>query len=443
MLVSIHKPTSAFLFFLFIISIPTKAQIWTLEQCIDTALVHNKSLQIKKNEIRMGIEKQKESKSNLLPKVFAGVEYKYFTDLPYQLMPLSVFGGQEGQFKEAQFGVPHNISANLKITMPLYNAQISGGIKAARIGTEIKTLQYQKAEEDLRYEISILYYNAQLLNKQLNFIDSNLVNSLKLLKNIQLLKEQALARETDVLKLELQIQQLETQRLLTSNKYIQVLNALKLLMGIPSDTELEIITAIDIHHSNSRHSSQTIIDIKIAKKQQHFLANEKAILKKTRLPSVSVFASYGTTGYGFDSEHNSFLNFYPIGLAGLKINYPLFNGTITKRKINQKEIELHNSDLKIKWISDKNKLDIENATLQVEAAKNVAITGEAQIHMAQLILQQTLLQQKQGLASLTDVLLADNTLREAQQNYLSAVIDFLKAEIKLIKVNGGINKTFD
>ena len=51
---------------------------------------------------------------------------------------------------------------------------------------------------------------------------------------------------------------------------------------------------------------------------------------------------------------------------------------------------------------------------------------------------QTVLQQKQGTASLTDVLLADNALREAQQNYLNAVIDFLKADLELKKLTGSI-----
>jgi hypothetical protein len=40
-----------------------------------------------------------------------------------------------------------------------------------------------------------------------------------------------------------------------------------------------------------------------------------------------------------------FLNFYPIGFAGIQLSYPLFNGTVTQRKINQKKIELKISEL--------------------------------------------------------------------------------------------------
>jgi outer membrane protein TolC len=37
-------------------------------------------------------------------------------------------------------------------------------------------------------------------------------------------------------------------------------------------------------------------------------------------------------------------------------------------------------------------------------------------------------------------LLADNALREAQQTYLTTVIDYLKADLELKKLTGNISK---
>jgi outer membrane protein TolC len=42
----------------------------------------------------------------------------------------------------------------------------------------------------------------------------------------------------------------------------------------------------------------------------------------------------------------------------------------------------------------------------------------------------------QGLASLTDLLDAENAATQAQNNYTSAVLDYKLAEIKLIKSKG-------
>jgi outer membrane protein TolC len=59
-------------------------------------------------------------------------------------------------------------------------------------------------------------------------------------------------------------------------------------------------------------------------------------LKRSKLPSVSLFGTYGKTGFGYDKQPNDFLKFYPIGFAGIQISYPLFNGTVTQRKIIKK-----------------------------------------------------------------------------------------------------------
>jgi OMF family outer membrane factor len=79
-----------------------------------------------------------------------------------------------------------------------------------------------------------------------------------------------------------------------------------------------------------------------------------------------------------------------------------------------------------------------NAKRQMAVAQKSIETTSSQIKLAQTIYEQTVLQQKQGTASLTDVLLADTALREAQQNYLAAVVDYLKADLELKKLTNQI-----
>jgi len=441
-LVNIHKLIGVLL--LFVIGFQTaQAQVWTMRQCIQTAQVHNKTLQMSRNNIAIGEQKQKEAKANLIPKITANADYKYFTNLPYQLMPLSIFNPTipEGQFKEAQFGVPHNINANLQLSMPLYNPQVYGAIQTTKIASELTELQYQKTEEQIYFEISNLFYNAQILSHQLVFIDSNLVNAKRLLKNIQLLNEQLLAKGTDVSKVKLQVSQLITQKENISSKYEQVLNALKFAMGISIEQNLQIETNIQYQNANEYKSSSTL-DIRIVKTQNLLITSELSTLNNSRfLPSLNLIGLYGTTGFGYDKQPNDFLKFYPIGSAGIQLSYPLFNGTVTLRKINQKKFELQNNELQFGLITEQNNMQVENAKLQRMVAKITVETTTEQIELAKTIYEQTIIQQKQGTASLTDVLLADNALREAQQTYLSAVIDYLKADLELKKLTGNISTT--
>ncbi len=437
--VNIHKPLKLLLpTLMMIVSLTGRAQIWSLQQCIDTAQVHNKNLQMNRNGIEFSAERHLETKANLIPKVHLNTDYKYFIDLPYQLMPQSVFGGPEGQFKEAQFGVPHNINANIQLTMPLYNSQIYGAIKTTKISVELSGLQFKKTEEQVFFEVSNLYYNAQILQHQLAFTDSNLVNTTQLLENIQLLHSQMMVTGTDVSKIQLQKELLATRHELIASNMEQVMNALKFSMGISLSRNIQVEPDIQ-YQTSQAYSKLPSVDFQLANTQNHLLTSELSSLKNSRLPSVSLMASYGQTGFGYDKKPNDFLKFFPTSFAGLQVSVPLFNGTVTKRRINQKNIEIQNSMLQMDLVAEQNNMQIENATRQRFVTQQSINNTSEQINLASRVYQQTVLQQKEGIATLTDVLMADNSLREAQQNYLSAVIDYLKADLELKKLTGNIS----
>ncbi|MBK8712387.1 MAG: TolC family protein [Niastella sp.] len=438
MLVSAHYRKSKILLLLLLligISQISSAQIWTLKQCIDSAQVHNKNLQIQRNNIEIGNQKQQEAKGNLLPKLNANTDYKYFTNLPYQFMPLSLFGGPEGKYKEAQFGVPHNINANLQLTLPLYNPQIKAAIQSTEIATELTKLQLKKSEEQIYFEISNLYYNAQILNRQILFVDSNLVNANRLLRTMQILKEQLMAKGTDVNKVALQVDQLNTQKAIIESKQEQVMQALKFSMGISPDREMEISNDISYQIDGS-YTRIPSLDFQIAATQNRLLNNELSTLKKSSLPTIALFGTYGVNGFGYDKKPDNFLKFHPIGFAGVQLSYNLFDGNILRKKRVQKKIEIQNNELQQALVTEQNTMQIENAMNQRNTAQKSIGLIEKQIKQSQSIYEQTIIQQKEGVASLNDVLVADNALREVQQSYIAAIVDYLKADLELKKVSG-------
>ena len=438
-LVNVHK--RILIFILFIIGINSaKAQIWSLKQCLDSAMLHNKNLKISRNNLLSGDEKVMESKANLLPKLVASADYKYYSNLPYQLMPLSTFNTQapEGTFKEVQFGVPHNINANFQIAIPLYNPQLYGAYDAAKIASKLNLIQNKITEEHIFFEIAVLYYNAQILKHQLEFVDSNIRNSNILLRNMQLLNEQLLAKGTDVSKIRLKVLQLSTQREAINSKYEQVLNAMKFSMGISLETNFTVELKIEFHKIKDETSSNSY-DLELLKTKKGLLSSEINTLNKSRyLPTLNMFGNYGTIGLGYDKKPNNFLKFYPLGFAGFQLSYSLFNGTITQRKINQKKIEIRNNELQLSLVSEQNNIQVKNAKEQKLLSLKSIETLNEQIKLAETIYKQTLLQLNEGTAAISDVLLADNELRETQQTYLSAIIEYLKADLELKRLTGNL-----
>jgi len=417
-------------------NVATHAQTLSLEQCIDTALIYNRNIKLSQQDVNIASEKNKEIKGNLLPKLNWMADYRYYTDLPYQLMPADAFGGPAGTYKEVQFGVPQSLNANLQLAIPIYNPTALGAVKTTRIASELSEIQKIKTDEDVVLEVSNAYYNAQILLNQLAFLDSNMINTNKLLQTTILLHQQQIAKGTDVDRLKLQLDQVTNQRNTVFSQQQQVLNALKFLMGKPIPDTIQVaITENTLVQLAPQIQATT--DMKLIDKKLQFNYAELKGLRNSKLPSLGAYGVYGTTGYG-NTGANSFFNFHPIGYVGAQLSFPLFNGTITKHKIVQKKIDIQKTTIQKELVSEKSKLDLINAEMQYALANQNIVTVDNQIKLAQKIYTNTVLQNKQGVANITDLLLADNSLREAQQNYIVAMVNLRKAELEYKRVTGNL-----
>ncbi len=412
------------------------AQVLSLEQCIDTALKFNRNIKSAALDGNIANEKHREAKSLLMPKLNGLADYRYYTDLPYQLMPAAAFGGPEGTYKEVQFGVPQSMNANLQFALPVYNPAALSAIKSTRIAVELSDIQKVKTDEDVVIEVSNAYYNAQILLNQLAFLDSNIVNTNRLVQTTSLIYQQQLAKGTDVDRLKLQSAQITTQRSTVWSQYRQVLNVLKFLMGKPVTDSLEVSLENEANVI-SGFQSRPIPDLLLIDKKLEFGYAELSGLKNSRLPSLNAYGVYGTNGFGTTGS-NSFFNFHPIGYAGAQLTVPLFNGMITHHKIAAKKVEIEKINIQKELLTEKNELDLINAKMQYAIAKSTIVTVNSQVELAQKIYMNTVLQNQQGLASITDLLLADNSLRDAQQNYIVALVNLRKAELEYKRVTGNL-----
>ena len=436
-LVSAHKLLFSMLFVLNL-SFLQAQEVWTLQQCIDSAEVHNKRLRINALEMESSLQQENVVKGYRMPKLNLNADYKYFTDLPYQLMPMSVFGGPDGQFKEAQFGVPHHLNADLTLAIPIYNPELYGNIKTTKAATELTRIQNLKSKEEVFFEVSSVYYNAQIIARSLDFIDSNIVNAKQLLKNVELLQTQELLTGTDVKRARLKLLQLEKERETSSVKYERVLNVLKFLMGRSLSESIDIDQSIAFKKIENYEATSSL-SVQLAEARAELLYTQINTLKKSRyLPSLNAFVTYGTTGYGYDQEPNRFLNFYPKGLAGIQLSMPLFNGMVTKRKIQHKQLEIDATSIQLELMQDQTEVNIENAIKEKNNANTAIEMVEEQLKLAESIYDQTILQHREGLVSLTDVIMAENEVNKAQMEYLATIIEYLKADLKLKKESGNL-----
>lgn len=410
------------------------APVRTLQECIDLALAHDHRARAADIDLRMAEVRVDEQQASLIPKVRGVADMRHYTDLPYQLLPASFFGGAEGVYREIQFGTPDNIALNVQAQVPLVDVASWEGVHVAREAERLAGIQRERSREEVVLELSNAYYNAQVLQARRTFLDSNLLNTEAMLRNVELLHAQLLVRGTDVDRLRLQRDQLRTQRERASAQLEQVLDLLRMMMGLPPDAPLAT-EPVSATGNAAPATPRSTAGLRHAEQSMRLRQSEIRLLKRSRLPSLQGYGLYGNTGFGPIGSEGRY-DLYPVSYFGATLQVPLFNGTVITRKVIQKELELERAGLLRDAVADHEGLEQRRAAREEALALRTITDAEAQLALADRIRRSTLLQHAEGLATLTDLVLADQAVREGQQLYIDALVQLRKAQLELSRLNG-------
>jgi outer membrane protein TolC len=121
---------------------------------------------------------------------------------------------------------------------------------------------------------------------------------------------------------------------------------------------------------------------------------------------------------------------------GLNLRIPIFTGFGTLARVRQADIDIRYLQEDIKDTQLSLDLDYRNAKAQIENNLVTIKNQKINMQLAEDILKNTKNNYLQGLASLTELLDAENASLEAQNNYTRAVLAYKIAEIALIKSKG-------
>jgi len=405
----------------------------TLSECLQIALDSNLAIAVAQEGVAFSHEKSREASSGIRPKVFAAFDYRLYGNLPTQLLPADAFGGPSGVYKEAEFGVPHVLNLNVQASYPVYNPAARAAVSVARLAPLSAELQVQKTREETVFAVSASYYQAQIAANQVVFLEGNIRSLSRLAENMRLLKEQLLAKGTDVDKIVLQRDLLLAQLTAAQAGYEQAVNALKFQMGWSPESVLVVPAEPDSIAISA--GSGAPADLLLLQQQQQTIRAETKAARAARLPVVSLYGFYGYNGFGKAGD-NSFFKEFPLSYIGMQASVPIYDGGLTRSKLNQKAIEQKRVSQQEQLLREKYDLDLRNAEINIRTNRQVLVAQDGNIRLAERLFDQTQTQLREGVATIADVLQAENTVREAQNNYLSALVKLRISELERLRAAG-------
>ena len=219
-------------------------------------------------------------------------------------------------------------------------------------------------------------------------------------------------------------------------------NALKFYMGYPIDQTI-VLEEQAIETNPLLVSEEAIVEnrteYQLLSKQKELLGFAKEAERANLYPTVGLSANYGYQGFGDKFMFSKEFMWSDMATLGINVSIPIFTGGSTKAKIQQAEVDLLDIEEQINETKLALSLEYHNAKAQIENAIQSVEIQKENVALAEKVLSNTQANYQQGLASLTEIIDAENALTDARNNHSNALLEYKIAEVALIKSKGELH----
>lgn len=386
-----------------------------------------------------------EVRSQALPQLSLSGNLIYNPILQETALPGEIIG-QPGTTLLVPFGQDWMALGGINLFQNVFNYSVFTGLKAAKSTREFYQINQQLTEEEVIEAVANGYYQVFIAKEKLKNIESTLENTRRVQKTIEGLYENGLAKKIDVDRIKVNVANLKSVKNQLGNAVQIQENVLKFLMGMPVETPIVLVEEnIDVKLLDPENPNfKELNAYRLLDAQHTLLSYNKKAIQGGYYPTVSLSANYNYQGLGdkfplqkSDAEKGIFWTDY--SQITLNVNIPIFTGFGTRSKVRKAQFEIDMLDQDMKDAELALNLAFENAKSQLNNSLSTIESQEENVHLAQDVFENTENNYTNGLASLTELIDAENALTEAKNNYSNALLEYKLAEIQLIKSQGKLH----
>lgn len=415
----------------------------TLKQAIEYALQNKADAQNAQLDIRNADYQIMEAKAGALPKINGVANITYNPILQTTALDAGAFSGGPSNIQLITLGQKWNAGAGVQLSQALFNQQVFIGLKAAKSTKEFYQLNAELTEEQIIERVSNAYFQVFTIQQKKETLENSYASTEKARNIIKSLFDNGLAKKIDLDRTNVNLTNINTILKQQQNAINQAENALKFYMGMPIENKIELVKAdmeITPHLLDETVATDQRSEIKILNKQRELLQYNKKAVEAAYYPTVNLNANYSWQGLGdkfpLTNGKKNGVYWADYSAITLGVNIPIFNGFATKARVEMAQIELDKLDVSIKDTKLGLDLSYQNAKSQIENSLLALENQKANVSLAETVTSNTKHNYQYGLATLTELLEAENALVEAKNNYSNAILEYKIAEIQYYKAKG-------
>lgn len=437
----------------------------TVKEAVDLAFKNLTNVKNAQLDYQIQQAQNREITGRALPQISGTAGVNHYLQLPGILFPdatatavysiLKDEGVQNGSgqpittvpqpvIRQLSFQQPWNAQAGITLQQLLFQPDVFVGLQARKTALDLSAAQIEQVKETVKDSAYKKYYAILIAQKQLDFLNESVKRLEKMYTEAQALYDNGFSEKLDLDKFQVQLTNLKTTRSLVQNGVDISYALLKFSLGISQkDTVVlkETLSTESIKEGvlDSEFKYEDRVEIKTLDFSRKMLELDVKRYRLGGIPTVAAIANYGTTGQGerFITDKNT--TWIKSSYIGLNVNVPLFDGFQRKNKVQQSRLNLQKLENTIDQV--KQGIDLEQVITKTSLT-NALLNLDAQqrnMELAERVYNTTRIKLSEGVGSSTEVLLAENELQSAQNNYFNALYQAIVSKISFQKSLGKLN----
>jgi len=439
-----NKFLTATALFLFFIGSVLKAQqgvselTLSLREAQDYAILNNKMVLVARSDVQASKAAVWETISAALPQVNASGSFTDNLKLMTTLLPGDFFG-KPGEKVPVTFGSEFNSSASITANMLLFNAPLYIGIETTKLAQKLSEASLEKTELDTKESVSSAYFLILVAEKSLDILDRNILNLTETLKSTRAMFAAGMAEATDVDQMVSNVNMVENSKSSLERTIELNYNLLRFQLGVPPTTKITLTETLD-NLTNEINVEALMaqefdlkqnIDYRLVEGQELMSTLALRSQKASVLPTLAGFYDVGTNGMG---DEISSLQWFDNSMAGLQLSIPIFASGQRHASIKKAKINLERAKTTKDMVTDQLLLQEKQFRYNLVNANLQYISQKENVTVSERVYASTQNKYKQGMASSLDLTQANGLYLQAENNYVTALLNLLQTKVALDKL---------
>lgn len=416
----------------------------SLADAIRIAVDNNLSTLFASTRVEEAQSISRQQRAALLPNLF-GTAFQQNRTLNLRAQGLSSNSGQmmSGMAGGSGFMIPsfvgpfNTFDARVYFAQSIFSLAAIRSYRSSKTGVRIARLGEELAREQVATFVTLFYMNVLRADRDIEAARADLTLAESLLKLASEQHNAGVATGIDVVRAETRVSQERVRLIEAETSDSQARLDLQRVVGLPQGGALTLSEPLRFVEDLLPTLEATVTaaiaarpEVQIAEETVRQREQERKARVADQYPSLEAYADYGDSGVTLSSNDR------PTRTYGVRLNVPIFDGGLTRGRIDQAEIQSRQAELQLGSTRGQVEEEVRLALVSLRTAAEQVRASDDQFRLATREFDLARMRFESGIADNTEVVSAQAALANARSLQVQALVQYNAARLNFAAAAG-------